>query len=271
MVRNKHLARESEEEPLLQARRVELRQQEGKALSFRKQFDFVSPYIIPQTPRAKRLTVASTLSTIIYKASLFLPGISSKVVIDAVSSSTLSRDEKAIKAAFGVSLYFIGRLGAAVFSSFQNITYEKLSQDISRRFGARTYEHLLLLDVNYHTRVSAGKSFEILNRGITSIALLLRVFVLQLGPTLLEAVVIGIIFVKLGTTVRIAGCAEFSRVDRRWRHLYSLKMRIDVLTARILFPSLADCGMHYAFNMHSLRVVDAAYYEVASRVSKGGC
>lgn len=204
MVRNRRDARNGKEEEanvLLRKSNFARQRDQSSDIGYRSAYNFVAPYIIPRTSRAKLLASASTLCTIIYKASLLLPGISFKLVIDTVSSTTLSNSEKATRAAFSVSLYFIGRLGAAIFSTLQTITYDRLSEDISRRFGARTYEHLLLLDMQYHTKVSPGKSFEILNRGIGSMSLLLRVVILQLGPTLLELVVITYIFARIGTMV----------------------------------------------------------------------
>jgi ABC-type multidrug transport system fused ATPase/permease subunit len=178
------------------------------ALSFRRIFAFVAPYVIPRTREATCLAAASTMSTVLYKASLFLPGISGKLVIDAVSDGALAPADRRSRALAGVAVYFAGRLGAAVFSGLQDVTYERLSQDISRRFGAQTYEHLLRLDVSYHTTVPAGRSFDVLNRGIGALSLLLRVVTLQLGPTLVEAAVISSIFVRLGS--RAVACTTFT-------------------------------------------------------------
>lgn len=171
-------------------------------LSLRQTFRFVAPYVIPRTYETRKLAFFSILSTVFYKASLFLPGISGKLVIDALSDKALTPGTKSTKALFGVSLYFLGRLGAAVFSTTQNVTYERLNQGINREFGARTYEHLVLLDVSYHNRVSSGKSVDVMNRGIQALSVILKVVVLQLLPTAFEAVVVSGIFFAMGTRVR---------------------------------------------------------------------
>lgn len=171
-------------------------------VSLRRTCAFVAPYVIPRTRESQKLAALSIISTVLYKASLFLPGISGKVVVDALSDKFLAPGAKSTNAMFGVSLYFLGRLGAAFFSSTQNVTYEQLNQEINRRFGARTYEHLVLLDVSYHARVSSGKSVDIMNRGIAALSVILRVVVLQLLPTAFEAVVVSGIFFAMGTRVR---------------------------------------------------------------------
>jgi ATP-binding cassette, subfamily B, heavy metal transporter len=162
---------------------------------------FVAPYVIPAKPQLKLIAVVSVTSTILYKLSLLLPAVGFKMVVDVITDTRLDTNQKSSRAMWSVSLYFVGRLGAAVFSSIQEVTFEHLSHDISRRFGVALYSHLQFLDLRFHNRSSSGKSSQILSSGISALTVILRIVVLQLVPTLVEAVVVSTVFASLHSPV----------------------------------------------------------------------
>lgn len=170
-------------------------------LSLRRTFRFMRPYLSPDSAQLKLTAAVSGASTVLYKASLLAAGWSGKTIVDAITDGGKTRGQRKQGVLLGVSLYFIGRLGAAIFSTVQDTTFERLSQHMNCKLGTDIYSVLQRKDIAYHIHNPTGKSNEILNRGTNALSVILRVVVLQLSPTLLEAVLVSTVFVSLGSTV----------------------------------------------------------------------
>ncbi|PXF47708.1 ABC transporter B family member 6 [Gracilariopsis chorda] len=213
-----------EREPLLKKRKKSSVPDDGRQMdmSFAKTMTFCLPFIMPNTLRLKIYTVLAILCITGYKACLLIPGLSMKIVVDALAS-----DDKRIRShrpILGLLLFLGGRALGGVLGQGQEMAQEYCTSHMSKVFAVRSFSHIQSLSLSYHTNKNTGETTSILGRGIGSIGTLLRLVVFSLGPTVVEAIFVAGIFFKLGsplialvTLITVITYVFFTAYMTRWR------------------------------------------------------
>jgi ABC-type transport system involved in Fe-S cluster assembly fused permease/ATPase subunit len=92
-----------------------------------------------------------------------------------------------------VCAYVISRLGALVFSEIREVLFTHVSQRAIRALSKRTFEHLHRLPIDFHLSRHTGSLDRLIDRGTKAVDFLLRYVAFNIGPTLIELVVVSVI------------------------------------------------------------------------------
>ncbi|CAN8070645.1 unnamed protein product [Agarophyton chilense] len=183
---------------------------------------FCLPFIVPNTFSLKLYSFLCILCVTGYKACLLVPGLSMKIVVDALASS--DPEVRAHRPIFGLLLFLGGRALGGVLGQGQELAQEYCGSHLSKVFAVRSFSHIQSLSLSYHTTKNTGETTSILGRGIGSITSLLRLVVFNLGPTIIEAIFVSGIFFRLGsplialvTLVTVVGYVIFTGYMTQWR------------------------------------------------------
>lgn len=91
------------------------------------------------------------------------------------------------------------RLLSVVIGEIRDTLFGRVTERAMRRMGLTVFNHLHHLDLQFHLNRQTGGLSRDIERGITGISFLMRFLVFNIGPTLLEiVVVVGLLLVKYG-------------------------------------------------------------------------
>ena len=152
------------------------------------------PYLLEYRSR-----VFLALSCLIFAkfASIGLPF----VLKHTVDNLNLDTGKEAIMAAtLGlVVAYGALRLANVLFGEIRDTLFGRVTERAMRRLGLTVFNHLHRLDLDFHLSRQTGGLSRDIERGTSGISFLMRFMVFNIGPTLLEIImVVGILFFKYG-------------------------------------------------------------------------
>ena len=84
--------------------------------------------------------------------------------------------------------YGVARVAMMVLNQIRDVFFTKVGQHAVRQLNLRTFEHLHKLSLRFHLERRTGGLSRVVERGARAIELIIRMGILQLGPTLLELV-----------------------------------------------------------------------------------
>ncbi|GBL05288.1 ABC transporter ATP-binding protein/permease [Glaciecola sp. KUL10] len=152
------------------------------------------PYLLEYRSR-----VFLALSCLIFAklASIGLPF----VLKHTVDNLNLDTGKEAIMAAtLGLVVAYGGlRLANVLFGEIRDTLFGRVTERAMRRLGLTVFNHLHRLDLDFHLSRQTGGLSRDIERGTSGISFLMRFMVFNIGPTLLEIImVVGILFFKYG-------------------------------------------------------------------------
>ena len=155
--------------------------------------------------------IASLLLMLAGKAVTIATPYIFKALIDIVpsyvgSSSTPPISTSFVTSKLPISLpilllisYGVCRSLSSLFREATSAVFAHVSQYAIRRFGRKTFDHVLSLDLSYHLNRNTGTLSRVLERGSRSISLVLNAMVFSTIPILVElGVVLFLLFKKFG-------------------------------------------------------------------------
>jgi ATP-binding cassette, subfamily B, heavy metal transporter len=83
------------------------------------------------------------------------------------------------------------RIVMAVLTQSRDAIFAKVAMNAVRRLAIRTFEHMHLLSLRFHLERKTGGLTRILQRGRDAIETIVRMLLLQLGPTIVEVVLVA--------------------------------------------------------------------------------
>ncbi len=93
------------------------------------------------------------------------------------------------------------RLANVLFGEIRDTLFGRVTERAMRRLGLTVFNHLHKLDLDFHLSRQTGGLSRDIERGTSGISFLMRFMVFNIGPTLLEIVmVVGILFYNYGFT-----------------------------------------------------------------------
>ncbi|EJU10545.1 ATP-binding protein [Sphingomonas sp. LH128] len=120
--------------------------------------------------------------------------------------------------------YSAGRLAQTGFDNLRNIVFEKVGQDATRELAENVFGQLHRLSLRFHLARRTGEVTKTIERGTKSIDTMLYFMLFNIAPTILQLLVVGVIFwVNFGpglvaaTALAIAAYIWVTRVITEWR------------------------------------------------------
>lgn len=132
-------------------------------------------------------------------ASVGLPFVL-KYTVDALNLNTTA--EQILVAPIALIIAYGGlRLANVLFGEIRDTLFGRVTERAMRRLGLTVFKHLHKLDLDFHLSRQTGGLSRDIERGSSGISFLMRFMVFNIGPTLLEIImVVGILFYNYGFT-----------------------------------------------------------------------
>ncbi|MEZ5825609.1 MAG: ABC transporter ATP-binding protein/permease [Geminicoccaceae bacterium] len=181
---------------------------------------FALPFVWPKDSLAlrSRVVIALVLLVIAKLVNVTIPFFL-KDVIDELGAAGLTAIPLAALLGFGAA-----RFGSILFRELRDAIFAKVGQRAGRRLALAVYEHLFDLSLAYHLDRRTGELARSIDRGVKGLSYLLRSVVFNMGPTLLEfMLVIGILLARypwhyaFTTLLTIVAYAVFTVITTNWR------------------------------------------------------
>lgn len=187
-------------------------------------------HLIPYLLESRNRVLLALLCLVLSKGAILLIPFLLKYVVDSLDAASV--DTLAPALLFGlVAAYGAARFGNVFFGELRDTVFGRVSERAMRRIGLSVFRHVHSLDLDYHLNRRTGGLARDIERGTTGISFLMRFFVFNIFPTLLEiAVVVGILLVNYGlsysliTAVSVFAYGFFSLRATQWRTQFVREM-----------------------------------------------
>lgn len=152
--------------------------------------------------------------------------------LDVASGGVATQTTALIVVPVGLILtYGFARFGNVLMGEIRDTLFGRVTERAMRRVGLRVFEHVHALDLEFHLNRRTGGLARDIERGTTGISFLMRFFVFNIVPTLLEILMIaGILFYNFGwpfaiiILVAVALYIAFSIAATEWRTQFVREM-----------------------------------------------
>jgi len=191
-----------------------------EALNLKQTVEYMWPYIWAFKGRVL-LALAALLAA--KAATLYLP-YALKLIIDDLDPSLNS--VITLPLAF---LLFYGalRFGSVFFGEVRDALFSRVTEHAMRKVGLRVFNHLHQLELSFHLDRQTGGISRDIERGTNGISFLMRFLMFNIVPTLLEILLVAVIFALLFsywyavlTFVAVALYVAFTFYVTEWRNKY---------------------------------------------------
>jgi ATP-binding cassette subfamily B protein len=130
-------------------------------------------------------------------ASVGLPFILKHIVDDL--NIEAAREQALVTPIALVVAYGLVRFSNVLFGEIRDTLFGRVTERAMRRIGLRVFQHLHALDLQFHLNRQTGGLSRDIERGTTGISFLLRFLIFNIGPTLLEILlVVGLLYSQYG-------------------------------------------------------------------------
>jgi len=191
------------------------------------------PYLWPRDNPAlrRRIVVASTLILLSTAVQLALP-YALKGAIDAMN---VAGPRTLTFVMLMVTAYAFGRFVGVAFDNLRNIVFERVGQDATRALAENVFARLHRLSLRFHLARRTGEVTKVIERGTKSIDTMLYFMLFNIAPTVLQLVVVAVIFqINFGwglvgaTAAAVVAYIWVTRTITEWRtHLREKMNRLD--------------------------------------------
>jgi ATP-binding cassette subfamily B protein len=155
-------------------------------------FKQVVPYLLEYRMRIALAFMCLILAKL---ASVYLPFVL-KYTVDTLDQQTAV----VMLGTIGlIAAYGLLRLANVIFSELRDMLFGRVTERAMRRISMKVFSHIHNLDLKFHLDRKTGGLARDIERGVTGISFVMRFFVFNIGPTLIELVlVVGILTAKYG-------------------------------------------------------------------------
>ncbi len=191
------------------------------------------PYLWPRENPALRwrIVVASLLILASSAVQLALP-YPLKWAVDAMN---ISGPRVLTLALLFVLAYAAGRFLGVFFDNLRNIVFERVGQDATRALAENVFAQLHRLSLRFHLARRTGEVTKVIERGTKSIDTMLYFMLFNIAPTILQLIVVAVIFwitfgwgLVAATALAVIAYAWVTRTITEWRtHLRERMNRLD--------------------------------------------
>ncbi|MEH6579615.1 MAG: ABC transporter ATP-binding protein/permease [Amphritea sp.] len=147
-----------------------------------------------------------------------------KYIVDTLEADA-SGDTRLILVPVGlVFAYGLARLSNVLLGEIRDTVFGRVTERAMRRLGLQVFRHLHALDLDFHLNRQTGGLSRDIERGTTGISFLMRFFIFNIGPTILEiSMIIGLLLYNYGisfaliTLCGVVAYVFFSIHTTEWR------------------------------------------------------
>ena len=195
-----------------------------------KIFQVIWPYLLEYKVRIVIAIVCLVLSK---AASVYGPFLL-KDIVDTLTANGLGNDSGSDSSLIASSLiivpvglvlaYGFARFSMILLGEIRDTVFGRVTERAMRRIGLQVFVHVHNLDLDFHLNRRTGGLARDIERGTTGISFLMRFFVFNIAPTLIEiGLVIGLLLYNYGiefaaiTMASVVLYILFSMVTTDWR------------------------------------------------------
>lgn len=157
----------------------------------------ILPYLWPDTmPGIKARVVIAVAALVVAKLISVGTPFFYKAAVDTLAGEATSSDQMFALGAVGLVIaYGIARLMSVAFQEVREVVFARVGQRALRALALETITHIHDLSMRYHITRKTGGLSRIIERGVKGVDFLLRLLLFNIGPMLLELVLISFILV----------------------------------------------------------------------------
>jgi ABC-type transport system involved in Fe-S cluster assembly fused permease/ATPase subunit len=190
-----------------------------------KLFQIIWPYLLEYK---FRIGVAVACLVLSKAASVYGPFLL-KDIVDTLSPAASLESAPSLPSFLVVPIglvlaYGFARFSMIILGEIRDTVFGRVTERAMRRVGLQVFIHVHNLDLDFHLNRRTGGLARDIDRGTSGISFLMRFFVFNIAPTLIEiALVIGLLFYNYGiefaaiTMVSVVMYILFSLVTTDWR------------------------------------------------------
>jgi len=190
-----------------------------------KLFQIIWPYLLEYK---FRIGVAVACLVLSKAASVYGPFLL-KDIVDTLSPAASLESAPSLPNFLVVPIglvlaYGFARFSMIILGEIRDTVFGRVTERAMRRVGLQVFIHVHNLDLDFHLNRRTGGLARDIDRGTNGISFLMRFFVFNIAPTLIEiALVIGLLFYNYGiefaaiTMVSVVMYILFSLVTTDWR------------------------------------------------------
>jgi ABC-type transport system involved in Fe-S cluster assembly fused permease/ATPase subunit len=155
---------------------------------------FIWPYLMEYKQRVAVALLCLVFAKIANVAGPYLL----KLVVDALNTETVGTALAVIPIAL-ILIYGFARFSNVIMGEIRDSVFGRVTEHAMRRIGLQVFQHIHALDLDFHLNRRTGGLARDIERGTTGISFLMRFFVFNIFPTLIEVTMIaGILFYNYG-------------------------------------------------------------------------
>ena len=190
-----------------------------------KIFQVIWPYLLEYKVRIGIAIVCLVLSK---TASVYGPFLL-KDIVDTLNPAASGGSAPSIPNLLAVPIglvlaYGFARFSMIILGEIRDTVFGRVTERAMRRIGLKVFNHVHSLDLDFHLNRRTGGLARDIERGTTGISFLMRFFVFNIAPTLIEiGLVIGLLFYNYGiefaaiTMASVVLYILFSMITTDWR------------------------------------------------------
>jgi ABC-type transport system involved in Fe-S cluster assembly fused permease/ATPase subunit len=180
------------------------------------------PYLWPAgRPELRTRIVGAALLVVIAKAVVLTMPFAYAGTVDTMAAD----GEPALAAAMALVIaYAAARFAVVAFDNVRNIVFERVGQDAVRHLTEDVFARLHRLSLRFHLSRRTGEVTKVVERGTKSINSMIYFLMFNILPTVIELVVVGVIFwfkfgweIVVATAVTVVTYIWLTRVITEWR------------------------------------------------------
>jgi len=145
----------------------------------------LTPYLLESRGRV----LLAMLCLLLAKGAILLIPFLLKYLVDALEGKTVQDLAPALLLGL-VLAYGAARFSNVFFSELRDTVFGRVTEQAMRRIGLQVFRHVHALDLEFHLNRRTGGLARDIERGTTGISFLMRFFVFNIAPTLLEIVMV---------------------------------------------------------------------------------
>ena len=187
-------------------------------------------HLIPYLLESRYRVLLALAFLVLAKGAILLIPFLLKDLVDSLQGQSLQTLAPSLLAGLVVA-YGAARFSNVFFAELRDTVFGRVTERAMRRIGLQVFRHVHALDLEFHLNRRTGALAREIERGTTGISFLMRFFVFNIAPTLLEiAMVVGIFLYNytaayaLITLVSVLAYGFFSLRATEWRTQFVREM-----------------------------------------------
>jgi ATP-binding cassette, subfamily B, heavy metal transporter len=187
-------------------------------------------HLIPYLLESRNRVMLALLCLVLAKGAILLIPFLLKYLVDAMEGQSVGQLAPTLLLGL-VLAYGAARFANVFFAELRDTIFGRVSERAMRRIGLQVFRHVHALDLEFHLNRRTGGLARDIERGTTGISFLMRFFVFNIAPTLLEIfMVVSILLVNYGTRyalitlVSVIAYGVFSLQATQWRTRFVREM-----------------------------------------------